>query len=412
MRPDRRKANRASVLARTSAANSWLAPTDADDTVIVRTERTGSNGGAGLLQPTTRAAKGIVAAQRNASDGLRRTLPAGNLGRRKSIKGYSRRRWLLTDRSVMYAPGLFPVKAGTQSFAACERQAGIYQTILYSRPTLSVDHYENFPVASVLCPPRIRPAVVAIYHFARTADDLADEGTATPSQRLQDLAAFRNDLNAIATQSPPSARWAGVFAELAKSLHRYALPLPHLHALLDAFEQDVNNPYYPTRDSLLQYCARSANPVGRLLLHLYGISDAVALQRADAICSALQLINFWQDLSVDGPRGRHYIPLADLNKHLVEPEDSQRCADTAQTRALIDDLCQWARNLMLQGAPLTLQVPGRAGWELRLVVQGGLRILEKIALMNHAVMLQRPRLTAADGALLVWRAWRMSAAQR
>jgi hydroxysqualene synthase len=277
---------------------------------------------------------------------------------------------------------------------------------------LSVDHYENFPVASVLCPPAIRPAVVAIYHFARTADDLADEGSATAAERLADLQHFRNDLHAVTAQQPPSPRWQRVFEPLAASLRRYALPPEHLHHLLDAFEQDVHNPHYADRDALLRYCARSANPVGRLLLHLYGIHDAQALQRSDAVCSALQLINFWQDLSVDGPRGRHYIPQEDLHKHGVPPADAQHCRDSSSTRALVADLCAWARSLMQQGAPLAVQVPGRAGWELRLVVQGGLRILDKIDRMNHAVMLQRPRLRATDGPLLLWRASRMPAALR
>ena len=277
---------------------------------------------------------------------------------------------------------------------------------------MSVDHYENFPVASVLCPPRIRPAVLAIYHFARTADDLADEGAAGPAERLADLAAYRRDLQAVLAAQAAGPRWPGVFAALANSVREYALPAQPLHALLDAFEQDVHNPRYENRASLLGYCARSANPIGRLLLHLYGIHDRAALQRADAICSALQLINFWQDLSVDGPRGRLYVPLADLMNHGVAAQALQRCEDNPQTRKLVMDLCTWARGLMLQGAPLALQMPGRAGWELRLVVQGGLRILEKIARMNHAVLLQRPTLSALDGPLLLWRACIMQAASR
>jgi hydroxysqualene synthase len=287
-----------------------------------------------------------------------------------------------------------------------------YRRILYSRCTLSVDHYENFPVASVLCPPRIRPAVVAIYHFARTADDIADEGAAQPAERLADLAAYRSDLQAVLSAETASLRWASVFTALAASVRKYALPAQPLHALLNAFEQDVHNPRYENRAALLAYCAQSANPIGRLLLHLYGIQDNTALQRADAICSALQLINFWQDLSVDGPRGRLYVPTSDLTQHGVAAQALRRCEDSPQTRHLVMDLCTWARGLMLQGAPLALQVPGRAGWELRLVVQGGLRILEKIARMNHAALLKRPTLSALDGPLLLWRACFMTATTR
>jgi hydroxysqualene synthase len=272
---------------------------------------------------------------------------------------------------------------------------------------VSVNHYENFPVASVLCPPAIRPAVVAIYHFARTADDLADEGEANAAERLADLAAYRADLQAICADRAPSPRWRATFEALALRRTQFSLPAPLLHDLLDAFEQDVRNPPYPDRPALLDYCRRSANPIGRLLLHLYGVSDPTALRQSDAVCTALQLINFWQDLSVDGPRGRQYVPLADLAEHGVTGAELQACVDSPRSRALVRALCLWARTLMLQGAPLALHIPGRAGWELRLVVQGGLRILERIERMDHASLMRRPKLSAADLPVLVWRAARM-----
>ena len=272
---------------------------------------------------------------------------------------------------------------------------------------VSIDHYENFPVASLLCPPALRPAVAAIYHFARTADDIADEGDAPPPQRLADLAAFRAELVAVVAGRKPGPRWPRLFAALAVRLRSHALPPPLLHDLLDAYEQDVRNPPYPDRAALLDYCRRSANPVGRLLLHLYGLRDARSLQQSDAVCTALQLINFWQDLSVDGPRGRCYVPNADLNAHSVGAAELANCTDSLRSRKLVAALCTWARALMLQGAPLALRVPGRGGWELRLVVQGGLRILEKIKQMDHATLRQRPTLNAVDMPLLLWRAWRM-----
>lgn len=274
-----------------------------------------------------------------------------------------------------------------------------------------IDHYENFPVASVLCPPALRPVVMAIYHFARTADDLADEGDAPPDQRLADLAAYRQDLVRTVAGQVASERWRPVFSRLGARMKEFSLPARHLHALLDAFEQDVRNPPYPTRAALLDYCSRSANPVGRLLLHLYGITDSRALQESDAVCSALQLINFWQDISVDGPRHRHYVPQADLDQHGVTALDLASGRDSAASRRLVADLCAWAAALMHQGAPLALRVPGRAGWELRLVVQGGLRILEKIARMDHASLSHRPTVGAADAPLLLWRAWRMASAR-
>jgi squalene synthase HpnC len=272
---------------------------------------------------------------------------------------------------------------------------------------LSVNHYENFPVASLLCPPALRPAVVAIYHFARTADDLADEGDATPPERLRALQDYRADLAAVVHGRAPSSRWRDVFTPLAREMHRLQPPL--LHDLLDAFTQDLEPPRYADRPQLLDYCRRSANPVGRLLLGLYGVDDALSLRQSDAICSALQLINFWQDFSRDGPNGRLYVPQADLTRHGVTAEAVLACQDSPAARALIRDLCAWAAGLMREGAPLALRLPGRAGWELRLVVQGGLAILGKIAAMEHASLLHRPALGARDVPALLWHAARMRA---
>ena len=273
---------------------------------------------------------------------------------------------------------------------------------------MSVDHYENFPVASWLCPPSLRPAVVAIYHFARTADDLADEGDESTPERVQALRDYRADLAAVVNGQPPSPRWARVYMPLAREMHRLQPAL--LHDLIDAFEQDLTPPRYRDREHLLDYCRRSANPVGRLLLGLYGVADATSLRRSDAICSALQLINFWQDFSRDGPRGRLYVPQADLARHRVSAEDVLACRDSPAARALIADLCAWARTLMLDGAPLALTLPGRAGWELRLVVQGGLAILDKIAARGHDSLVHRPALAAWDFPRLAGRALTMRAA--
>jgi squalene synthase HpnC len=271
-------------------------------------------------------------------------------------------------------------------------------------PPVTVDHYENFPVASVLCPPALRPAVVAIYHFARTADDIADEGDAPAAERLAALADFRRDLNAITAGRPPGNRWPQVFGPLALRMRQFALPPGLLHDLLDAFEQDVHNPPYADRTALLDYCRRSANPIGRLLLHLYGVADEAAVRQSDAICSALQLINFWQDLSVDLPRSRVYVPHDAMAAAGLTPAQLRSAVDDPASRALVRGLCDWAAALMHDGAPLAWRLPGRGGWELRLVVQGGLRILEKIRVMNHATLRQRPTLTALDAPRLVWRA--------
>ena len=272
---------------------------------------------------------------------------------------------------------------------------------------MSVEHYENFPVASWLCPPELRPAVRAIYWFARTADDIADEGDAPAAQRQAALAAYRDDLAKAAAGAPGSGRWAGVFDPLAHVIASYRLPVPLLAALLDAFEEDTRHDGYADRAALLQYCARSANPIGRLLLHLHRIDDPALLRRSDAVCSALQLINFWQDLSVDVPRGRVYLPRSDAAAHATTAEDCLRAPHADASRALVRELCAWASELMLQGAPIALAVPGRVGWELRFVVQGGLRIVAKIAAMNFASFARRPRLHAADHLLIGVRALTM-----
>ena len=275
---------------------------------------------------------------------------------------------------------------------------------------VSVEHYENFPVASLLCPPALRPAVRAIYAFARTADDLADEGDAEPAQRLADLAAYRADLMAVAAQAAPSTRWSSVFNALRAAITTFELPVVLFADLLSAFEQDVVKNRYADRSDLLDYCRRSANPVGRLLLHLYGVRDAVSLRRSDAICTALQLANFWQDLGLDLPRGRLYLPEADCVRHQVSLHGLLHGQDSPATRALVAELVDWTRAMMREGAPLAHQVGGRAGWELRLVVQGGLRILDKIESIDFATMQKRPTLKAIDAPLLLWRALCMRAA--
>ena len=276
---------------------------------------------------------------------------------------------------------------------------------------VKIDHYENFPVASWLCPPRLRPAIAAIYRFARAADDIADEGDAAPAERLADLAALRADLGAIAGGQPHSARGPQIFEPLRGVLQTYALPAALLSQLLDAFEQDVrysaSGQRYQTDAELLDYCTRSANPVGRLLLHLYGIDDARSLAQSDQICSALQLINFWQDLGLDLRRGRWYPTTQAMQQHALSEADLLADRPSINASRMVAACAGDARALMRQGASLALRIPGRAGWELRLVVQGGLRILDKLEAIGHESWRQRVRLGALDAPLLLWRAWRM-----
>ena len=270
-----------------------------------------------------------------------------------------------------------------------------------------VGHYENFPVATVLCPPRLRPPIAAIYWFARTADDIADEGDAPPQARLDELAAYRADLLATAAGQAPSPRWPGVFGPLGAAMRQFALPVGLLADLLSAFEQDVVKQRYASQAELLDYCRRSANPVGRLLLHLYGVSDAASLAQSDCVCTALQLINFWQDAGEDMARGRIYLPADAWARHGVDEAQLLGLQSNPNTLSLIADCAGQARAMMLKGAQLARRVPGRGGWELRLVVQGGLRILDKIEALGFDTLRRRPTLGAWDVAVMGWRALRM-----
>ena len=268
----------------------------------------------------------------------------------------------------------------------------------------SDSHYENFPVASWLCPPRLRPAIAAIYWFARTADDLADEGEATAAVRLADLAAYRADLEAIVAGREASPRWPHVFSPLKPVIDAFALPPDLLRALLSAFEQDVVQNRYADEAQLLDYCRRSANPVGRLLLHLYGVTGDDALRQSDQICTALQLINFWQDLSVDLPRGRIYLPVDACRAHGVSEAQLLRCEASPLAINLIAVCARSAKDKMQNGSQLVKKLPGRAGWELRLVVQGGLRMLDKIESLGFNTLKTRPKLARRDFAVMAWRA--------
>ncbi len=284
--------------------------------------------------------------------------------------------------------------------------------------TAPIDHYENFPVASWLCPAHLRAPIAAIYHFARTADDIADEGDATPAERLKALKAYRQELVIAAkvldlsNQSPAitstNQRLPHIFAPLRNAIQMYHLPVQLLHDLLDAFVQDIEK----TRDragyaddaELQDYCRRSANPVGRLLLHLYDVTSEQALLESDAICTALQLINFWQDLSVDIPRGRYYLSDAARAQFGVSQADVLAQKQTPAATQLIAAYATAARASMQKGSKLLHRIPGRAGWELRLVVQGGLRILDKIEALNFATLNQRPTVGKWDVPLMLWRA--------
>ncbi len=269
---------------------------------------------------------------------------------------------------------------------------------------MPVDHYENFPVASWLLPARLREPVQAIYRFARGADDVADEGDAPAANRLAALAGYRQGLDAIADGSVD--RQHPLWGPLALSIKQHRLPLGPFHRLLDAFEQDVRNPAYADRASLLAYCSLSANPVGELMLHLYGAVSDKHLRWSDAICSGLQLANFWQDLGLDVSRGRHYLPRGELAAIGLSVETLRPGPTPPELRTLVRELCQWADGLLVQGAPLARALPGRIGWELRGVVLGGRRILHRVAAIDYDVLNRRPVLAGTDWLVLAGQALR------
>lgn len=272
---------------------------------------------------------------------------------------------------------------------------------------MSVEHYENFPVASILLPAHLRPAVEVIYAFARSADDIADEGDATPAQRLTALGSYEYELDLIEQNSNSSLP---LFTALADVIQQHQLPLQPFRDLLSAFKQDVVTTRYADFAQLQDYCRRSANPVGLIMLHLYGAATPDNVRDSDAICSALQLINFWQDVAIDWKKQRIYLPQSDMQAYHISEQDIARQNTNAEWQALMQFETARARQMMLSASRLATRLPGRIGWELRLVVQGGLRILEKIDAVQGDVFHHRPTLKAWDWLLLVWRALRMPSA--
>lgn len=264
-----------------------------------------------------------------------------------------------------------------------------------------IRHYENFPVASLLLPAPLRDPVSVIYRFARSADDFADEGDEPAEVRLEKLQFYRDQLLAIESGKGPGTP---LFADLARIVREHELPLSPFRDLLDAFAQDVRKKRYADFGEVLDYCRRSANPVGRLLLHVFKRASGANIRRSDAICTSLQLVNFWQDIALDWAIGRLYLPQDEMTRfgvgerHIAE----QRCDEA--WRSLMAFQCTRARDMMLAGAPLADSLPGRISLEIRLTVQGGLRILEKLALSGYDMFRARPSLRWRDWPLLLWRA--------
>lgn len=266
---------------------------------------------------------------------------------------------------------------------------------------VNTGHYENFPVASIFLPARLRPAVRAIYAFARTADDFADEGDHPAEWRLARLAEYHVHLDALERGEEVEHP---VFRILAPHIRAYNLPYALFHDLLSAFEQDCSKTRYAHFGEVMDYCRRSANPIGRLMLKLYGDEDAKHQAWSDGICSALQLINFLQDVQVDFKKGRIYLPQDEMAKFGISERQIGEGRADALWQQFMKGQIERARRMLQAGAPLGRALKGRIGLEMRLIILGGERILYQLHQSRGDIFSQRPKLGWRDGAVMLRRA--------
>jgi len=266
---------------------------------------------------------------------------------------------------------------------------------------MAVDHYENFPVASILMPAHLRRPVGLIYRFAREADDFADEGDLLPADLLALLQRFERELDRIESGDSPGIAW---FADLAAVIREHGLPLQLFRDLLSAFAQDVTQSRYADYATVLDYCRRSANPVGRLLLVLYGAANEQNHVWSDAICSSLQLINFWQDVDIDYRKNRIYFPLDEMAQHGITEQQIATGHTDGRWRQFMQFQVNRTRQFLQSGAPLGRTLNGRLGLEMRMIIAGGDRILAKITQANYDVFHRRPVLKPHDWLLMFARA--------
>jgi squalene synthase HpnC len=260
---------------------------------------------------------------------------------------------------------------------------------------LAREHYENFPVASRLLPPKMRPHVAAVYAFARAADDVADEPGLEPVERLRRLDDWRDRLRSAESSSDP------LFLALAETIRTHRLPVTLFEDLLSAFRQDVTTTRYATWTELLDYCRRSANPVGRLVLRIAGYDDPGLDRASDAVCTALQLTNFWQDLERDWTIGRVYVPADDRLRAGAREEDLAARSMSAEWKRVMTVMVARTRELFGEGRMVCDGVSGRLRWELRLTWLAGSRILDKLERAGYDVFHRRPTLGRSDAPALI-----------
>jgi squalene synthase HpnC len=279
-----------------------------------------------------------------------------------------------------------------------------FYTVSTFCPLNSVDHYENFPVASVLVPKAVRKHVIAIYQFARYADDIADEGDASPTARMAHLHVLSQELNDLFEGKPAHV---SAVVGLKETIRKFPFTPEPFQNLLSAFSQDVMTSRYANREVLMDYCRRSANPVGRMVLTLLGIKSPQARAWSDSICTGLQLTNFWQDVGIDAKKGRIYIPQDAIAVHRLSEVEVMSGIQPAQWRHLMYEQVNWAQLQLTAGVPLLKLLPGRMKWEIAFTVAGGLRILDKLRTVHYNMFTQRPTLSWRDAPALTWSAIRL-----
>ena len=288
-----------------------------------------------------------------------------------------------------------------RAYAACEHMAR--------------QHYENFPVASRLLPAFMRPHIAAVYGFARVADDIADEGTAPTAERLEKLSAWLARLHAAVAAgegaAPPETRDDRIIVALAHSIRQLDLPVALFDDLVSAFAQDTTTTRYASWADVLDYCRRSANPVGRLVLRIAGYTDEALDRSSDALCTALQLANHWQDFGRDWRAGRLYVPRGVVDACGAREDDLDANRMTPEWAAVLAECARVTRELFAEGRAVCDGVRGRLRYELRFTWLGGTRILERMERGRHNALHHRPTLGAADAPVILWRAsmWPRSA---
>ena len=285
-------------------------------------------------------------------------------------------------------------KSLSDGYSVCDRLAG--------------EHYENFPVASWLLPRGLRPHIAAVYGFARGADDLADEGNRAPEERQRLLEEWGSRLRACVDETDHSGPDAPLFRALGHTIRTRNLPLALFEDLLSAFRQDITTSRYATWADLLDYCRRSANPVGRLVLRIAGHADPALDRLSDSVCTALQMTNFWQDLARDWQRGRLYLPADIRQRHGARDSDLDARRLTPEWSAAIADAARRTRELFNAGHAVCDGVRGRLRLELRVTWLGGTTILDRLERVGYDVFTSRPTLRGRDVVPLLWRAavWR------